>query len=171
MQTCCTAWMNALLSAEFLRFLQKLRLSKTCAASEVWHVQIVTWVEKNDGSKAPQFSLVHLHVSHLWHQFCEHSAEEKKQKVRSAVHSRPGLHQSLFLGYCVMSDKQTTARNTKITWNHSSQISVCVCRWLTAPHVNYPDRFRKNMFLNRRPARMHLKITAHKHTVKPHVHG
>lgn len=41
---------------------------------------IVTWVEKDDGSEAAQLSLIHLHVSHLWHQLCEHPENKKRQE-------------------------------------------------------------------------------------------
>lgn len=39
----------------------------------VTHMLFITWVEKDNSSKTPQFRLIHLHVPHLRHQFCEHS--------------------------------------------------------------------------------------------------
>lgn len=46
----------------------------------------VTWVEQDNGSKTPQFRLIHLHVPHLRHQFCEHPAE--KQHTQTHTHIR-----------------------------------------------------------------------------------
>lgn len=40
---------------------------------------MVTWVEKDNSSKAPQFCLIHLHVPHLWHQLCQHSAQKQQE--------------------------------------------------------------------------------------------
>lgn len=36
---------------------------------------LCTWVEENDGSKAAQLCLVHLHVSHLAYKLCQNSEE------------------------------------------------------------------------------------------------
>lgn len=38
---------------------------------ERWWRREVTWIEQDDGSKAPQLCFIHLHVSHLWHQLCQ----------------------------------------------------------------------------------------------------
>lgn len=32
---------------------------------ERWWRREVTWIEQDDGSKAPQLCFIHLHVSHL----------------------------------------------------------------------------------------------------------
>lgn len=49
------------------------------AECDVTHMLFITWVEKDNGSKTPQFCLIHLHVPHLRHQFCEHPAETHTQ--------------------------------------------------------------------------------------------
>lgn len=50
-----------------------------------------TGVEEDDGSQAAQLCLVHLHVSHLRHEFCQYSAKDmrstgvsmnKKQEIK-----------------------------------------------------------------------------------------
>lgn len=59
---------------------------------------MVTWVEKDNSSKAPQFCLIHLHVPHLWHQLCQHSAQKQQETVRDATQVKILCQEYLILG-------------------------------------------------------------------------
>lgn len=43
---------------------------------------LCTWVEEDDGSKAAQLCLVHLHVSHLAYKLCQNPAERTGEICR-----------------------------------------------------------------------------------------
>lgn len=123
--TCCilTVLVPSEIETRINRAHLKSHISQTPHLQLLWsattnaslHIVIFTWVEKDYSSKAPQFCLIHLHVPHLWHQFCEHSAQKRQRKwIKSEmrlIQSQATFLSLLGYGYiCVTSDNRVPGK-------------------------------------------------------------